>query len=64
MPHDGSHNRGVYKVSEGLKDGQDCVDWTRLTFSVNHSVQGSPVCEKPQVKSFLKISRHILARLC
>lgn len=52
--------RGPYKALREYKDGGDCIDWSCLTFDLNHSVQCSPVCEKPQVKSFLKISRHIL----
>lgn len=60
MPQDGSHKRHVYKVLGKHKDRLGYVDWTGLTFNLNHSIQGSPVCEKPQVESLLKISRHIL----
>lgn len=60
MPQGGSHKGGRYKALGKHKGGQDFVDWACLTFNLNHSVEGSPVCEKPQVKSFLKISRHIL----
>lgn len=60
MFQEDSHNRDTDKELGKHKDRLHYADWICLTFDFNHSVQGPPVCEKPQVKSFLKISRHLL----